>query len=234
MKFPGLEIELKTRLAQNRWDGNQTEQFKFPNLSMPAFLKMLSQVHYESIHNDNAFADFFITEIDLYITKTIKKLAEHLELVKSTLELLPDNLEFEEYNEYPPKKLIVNTSPIGFKFVHCLVGLDQLLIETSYLKHYGLMSSKQITRMTNSIQKTYRRSYTLITRFRPNMRVPRENLFDLDTLSHFLDLTGDIATAQSILTGAKRSNSLYKLTKKQQAVGKQIIHKIKQMNGETQ
>lgn len=214
-----LQLEIHTDFAIQLWNGQKMNAKNHPENegrwltpSVPLFLSMAAKI------SDDAFRGFVFAEMWLY--KLEQKLEEGMQRIQTqlhemettTLKFVPENIHISGVVSTAPVNLeVFSRTPIGYRCVWLLVGVDQLALKVLQIFHYGMLSRQLRDRMLDNACHQVRRALNMAFNYR-HIPINRNNLNIRDetyqqAVKYFGELDNDI------VKGKKRSSFLPALKK---------------------
>ena len=215
-----LQLEIHTDFAIQLWNGRKMNAKKhpknegrWPTPSVPLFLSMAARI------SDDAFQGFVFAEMWLYrleqkLEEGMQRVQAQLQEMETTLKFVPDNIHISGVSSTAPVNLdVFSRTPIGYRCVWLLVGVDQLVLKVLQAFHYGMLSRQLRDKILEDACHQVRRALNMAFRYR-HTPINRNNL-DIhnedyrQAIKYFGELDNDI------VKGKKRSAFLPALKNKQ-------------------
>lgn len=217
-----LTLEIHTLFAIQLWKGRrktttseQTDKQKNQPAkhwmipSIPHFLSQVSRISDDAL-NGFLFAEMWLYRLEKILNEGLQKIHSQIQHIENHLKLLPAQIEISAITSTAPINLeIYSRTPLGYKCIWLLVGIDQLALRVLQGYHYGLLSRQQRDKHLNQAGYQIRRALGIALLYR-SIPINRDNL---DTNSEIyqqaIHYLGEIDP--DIITGHKRSSFLQPL-----------------------
>ncbi|PHM29084.1 PFL_4669 family integrating conjugative element protein [Xenorhabdus innexi] len=209
-----FSFELHTHFAIKLWEGRhrniddieqKSQKKAFWNIiSMPVFIGRVTRIHNDALE-DNPFADMFLYRVEKSLDESIEILQSELDKAGKWLTQIPAQIHISEVASSEPLDLSVfSRTPLGYKCVWLLVGVDQLAMRTYQAYHYGLISRKKKGDVLAIAGHQVRRAFGIVTLYH-SLPISRANLSNMsEEHQAAVKIMGDLD--HDILTGRKRSS----------------------------
>ncbi|CDL84542.1 PFL_4669 family integrating conjugative element protein [Xenorhabdus cabanillasii] len=212
-----FSFELHTHFAIKLWEGRhrsstnnvddneqKSQKERWNIISMPVFIGRVTRIHNDALKN-NPFADMFLYRIEKSLDESIELLQSELDKAGKWLTQIPAQIHISEVASSEPLDLSVfSRTPLGYKCVWLLVGVDQLAMRAYQAYHYGLISRKKKGDVLAIAGHQVRRAFGIVTLYH-SLPISRTNLVKVsEEYQAAVKVMGDLD--HDILTGRKRSS----------------------------
>lgn len=144
-----LTLKIHTGYAIRLWEGRVSysqaseKKKKWMIPSLPMFISRAGQISGDAIRG-NLYAEMWLYQLECALEQGTKVIQELLSDLERQLVELPATVVISDISSTSPVDLeIFSKSPIGYKCVWLLVGVDQLAMRVLQGEHYGFISRQQ-------------------------------------------------------------------------------------------
>ena len=145
-----LTLKIHTSYAIRLWEGrivprsqDSDKKRKWMIPSLPMFISRAGQISDDAMRG-YLYAEMWLYQLECALEQGTKIIQELLSDVECQLIQLPTAVVISDISSTSPVDLeIFSKSPIGYKCVWLLVGIDQLAMRVLQGEHYGFISRQQ-------------------------------------------------------------------------------------------
>ncbi|BBV00349.1 PFL_4669 family integrating conjugative element protein [Providencia hangzhouensis] len=213
-----LKLTLHTDFAIQLWHGrrqndksnSQTERhWQIPGV--PLFLASAARVSNDALKG-LLFAEWWLYKLEQILDEGTQHIQQRLENVENKLKVAPASVKISDISSTVPVNLgVFSKTPIGYRCVWLLVGVDQLVLRVLQAYHYGLLSRKLRSKYLDDACHQVRRALGMSFKYR-QILIHRGNL-DVDNDAYRQAVTYFGELDPDIVSGKKRSSFLPPLKK---------------------
>lgn len=213
-----LTLKIHTGYAIRLWEGRSVQHVrdsgkerKWMIPSLPMFISRAGQITDDALRG-NLYAEMWLYQIECALEKGTKVVQELLSDAERQSEQLPENAVISDISSTSPVDLeIFSKSPIGYKCVWLLVGVDQLAMRVLQCEHYGFISRQQRDKLLKLAGYQVRHITGMATNYR-QFAITRNNLnLSSELYQQAARVLGELDP--DIISGKKRSSFLSPLKK---------------------
>ncbi|EGT3611635.1 TIGR03761 family integrating conjugative element protein [Morganella morganii] len=213
-----LQLIIHTDFAIQLWNGRRRNNKNNPKNegrwlipSVPLFLTMASRVSDDAL-GGLLFAEMWLYKLEKTLNEGLQRVQKLLLKAENVLKIVPENVRISDIASTAPVNLeVYSRTPIGYRCVWLLVGVDQLVLKTLQAYHYGLISRQLRDKTLDEACHQVRSALAMSFRYR-QIPVNRNNLdIHNEIYQQAIEIFGELDP--DIVNGNKRSSFLPSLKK---------------------
>ncbi|HEK0642313.1 TPA: TIGR03761 family integrating conjugative element protein [Proteus mirabilis] len=197
------------RKKKKKEDSDRVSRWMIP--SVPLFLSRVSGIHDDALKG-LLFAEMWLYRLEQALEQGMKSVQEQLRSVESQLSVLPEQIVISDITSSAPVNLeVYSRTPMGYRCVWLLVGIDRLALRVQQGYHYGLLSRQKRDKYLDNAGYQIRRVLGMSIAYR-QLPITRDNLdLNSETYQQASRYLGEIDP--DIISGKKRASFLPVLKK---------------------
>lgn len=215
-----LTLEIHTHFAIRLWKGrtpsgsanetavkpDTTKSKRWMIPSVPLFLSRVSRISDDALKG-LLFAEMALYRLEEVIDEGTQKVHEQLQFVDEILKTLPTQAVITDITSTSPINLeVFSRTPLGYKCVWLLVGVDQLALRVLQGYHYGVLSRQKRDKYLDDAGHQVRRVLGMAASYR-QIPINRNNLdMKSEAYQQAIRYSGELDA--DIISGRKRSSFL--------------------------
>ncbi|MFN7073865.1 AcaB family transcriptional regulator, partial [Proteus mirabilis] len=87
------------------------------------------------------FAEMWLYRLEQHLNTREERISSLIQKMEDTLKVIPKNVNISEIASVAPVNLgVYSRTPVGYRCVWLLIGVDQLALKVLQAYHYGLLS----------------------------------------------------------------------------------------------
>lgn len=213
-----LQLTIHTDFAIQLWNGRKRNDKNHPESdgrwltpSVPAFLSAAARVSDDAMKG-LLFAEMWLYKLEHSLNEGLERIQTGLQKAEDALKKAPENVRISAIASTAPVDLTVySRTPVGYRCVWLLVGVDQLVLKVLQAYHYGLFSRQLRDKMLDDACHQVRSALGMSFLYR-QIPINRNNLdVHNEMYQQATKIFGELDA--DIVSGNKRSSFLPALRK---------------------
>ncbi|HHW4741482.1 PFL_4669 family integrating conjugative element protein [Escherichia coli] len=142
-----LSLTIHTDVAIQLWNGRKRNnksdsgnEKRWLTPSVPLFLATAARVTDDALKG-LLFAEMWLYRLEQHLNTREERISSLIQKMEDTLKVIPKNVNISEIASVAPVNLgVYSRTPVGYRCVWLLIGVDQLALKVLQAYHYGLLS----------------------------------------------------------------------------------------------
>lgn len=213
-----LQLTIHTDFAIQLWNGRKRNDKQLTENeghwltpSIPAFLSAAARISDDAL-TGLVFSEMWLYKLESRLNEGLEQVQAFLQKVENALKVIPENVRISEIASTAPVNLgVYSRTPVGYRCVWLLVGVDQLVLKVLQAYHYGVFSRQLRDKMLDDACHQVRSALGMSFRYR-KILINRNNLdIHNEMYQQAIKVFGELDA--DIVSGNKRSSFLPALRK---------------------
>ncbi|MBE8612925.1 MULTISPECIES: PFL_4669 family integrating conjugative element protein [Morganellaceae] len=205
-----LSLTIHTDVAIQLWNGRKRNnksdsdnEKRWLTPSVPLFLTTAARVTDDALKG-LLFAEMWLYRLEQHLNSRGEQIYSLMQKMEDTLKIIPKNVNISEIESTAPVNLdVYSRTPVGYRCVWLLIGVDQLALKVLQAYHYGLVSRQLRDKTLDDACHQVRSILGMAFRYR-QVLINRHNIdIHNDIYQQAVKVFGELDA--DIISGKKRS-----------------------------